>query len=238
VAFLITSVLTDDSAREIEFGTGSGLVLSRPAAAKTGTTDSFRDNWTVGYTPNLAVGVWVGNADNTPMRDVIGITGAGPIWHDFMESALRPLPVEQFVPPPGLVQERVSDLTGLLPNGDGSSRIAWTPLPGTNKYVGNYVTTGDPSHVDWFIAGTEPTRHTYKLGTYQALWTTGQPAVNCPPYMVDTRAYGPNLPPPGVYDCALHKTIDAPSIDYNGVPQPTPIITLPARRTPVPSRRR
>jgi membrane peptidoglycan carboxypeptidase len=122
VAYLITSVLSDDSAREIEFGTGSGLVLSRPAAAKTGTTDSYRDNWTVGYTPNLTVGVWVGNADNTPMQDVIGITGAGPIWHDFMEWAhsYLNLPIENFSVPPGIVMARVSS-SGYL----ASQSTAW-----------------------------------------------------------------------------------------------------------------
>ncbi len=235
VAYLMTSVLSDDSAREIEFGTGSGLVLSRPVAAKTGTTDSFRDNWTVGYTPNLAVGVWVGNADNTPMVDVIGITGAGPIWHDFMESALKPIPVEQFTPPPGLVEERVSDLTGLLPNGGGSSRIGYTHLPGTSKYIGNYVNSGEPSHLDWFIEGTEPTRHTYRSGTYQATWFNGQMAVNCPAYMVDVRAFGPNLPPPGAYDCAQHKSLVTGGIDYNGAAPRTPFLQTP---TATPSARR
>ena len=229
VAYLVTNVLSDDHARDLEFGPGSGLVLSRPAAAKTGTTDSYRDNWTVGYTPNLVTGVWVGNADNTPMVDVIGITGAGPIWHDFMETALKPLPVEQFVPPPGLVQENVSDLTGLVPIGTGSSKIVYTKLPGLNKYIANYANTGEPSHVDWFISGTEPTIHTYKLGTYTSLWSTGQQAENCPPYVVDVRVWGPNLPPPGVYDCTLHRTLPNAGYQYGGGP---PLLTVP---TPVPT---
>lgn len=235
VAYLVTNVLSDDHARDLEFGPGSGLVLSRPAAAKTGTTDSFRDNWTVGYTPNLVTGVWVGNADNTPMVNVIGITGAGPIWHDFMETALKPLPVEQFNPPPGLVQENVSDLTGLIPNGPGSSRIVYTKLPGLPKYVANYANTGEPSHVDWFINGTEPTRHTYRLGTYDALWLTGQQAVNCPAYMIDVRVWGNDLPPPGVYDCALHKTLPQGGYQYNT--GPPPLFTVPgAQPTVVPTR--
>jgi len=234
VAYLVTDVLSDDHARDLEFGPGSGLVLSRPAAAKTGTTDSFRDNWTVGYTPNLVTGVWVGNADNTPMVDVIGITGAGPIWHDFMETALKPLPVEPFLPPPGLVQENVSDLTGLIPNGPGTSKIGYTKLPGLDKYVANYVTTGEPSHVDWFISGTEPTMHTYKLGTYTALWSTGQQAENCPPFVIDVRVWGPNLPPPGVYDCALHRTLPNAGYQYGGGP---PILTVPTPRPTAAARR-
>jgi len=88
----------------------------------------------VGYTPNLVTGVWVGNADNTPMVDVIGITGAGPIWHDFMETALKPLPVEPFLPPPGLVQENVSDLTGAYPEWSGheQDRLYQTARARTN----------------------------------------------------------------------------------------------------------
>ncbi|MFQ5596296.1 MAG: transglycosylase domain-containing protein, partial [Anaerolineae bacterium] len=92
VAYLITNILSDDESRLPAFGENSVLKLSRPAAAKTGTTSDWRDNWTIGYTPDLAVGVWVGNADNTPMRFISGITGAGPIWHDFMEEALRGKP--------------------------------------------------------------------------------------------------------------------------------------------------
>lgn len=206
VAFLITSVLSDDKARELEFGTNSGLQLSRPAAAKTGTTDSFRDNWTVGYTPNLAVGVWVGNSNNDKMIDIIGITGAGPIWHDLMEDALKPLPVEDFTVPPGLVRERVSDLTGLLPAVSEGQRYRYTIGPDGQRHY-EYETTGtsqsgEPTHDDWFIEGTEPTRRTYRTGTYRAYWGTGQIAAgDCPSYLVDERVWGPEPPPPGVFDC-------------------------------------
>ncbi|HFB52346.1 MAG TPA: penicillin-binding protein, partial [Anaerolineae bacterium] len=80
-AYLITDILSDNFARAPAFGEGSALRLDRPAAAKTGTTTDFRDNWTVGYTPDFVTGVWVGNADNEPMKHVTGITGAAPIWH-------------------------------------------------------------------------------------------------------------------------------------------------------------
>ena len=93
VAYLISDILSDDAARMPAFGAGGPLQLSRPAAAKTGTTTDFRDNWTLGYTPQLAVGVWVGNADNEPMVRTSGVTGAAPIWHDFMEAALAGQPV-------------------------------------------------------------------------------------------------------------------------------------------------
>ena len=79
------------------------LELSRPAAVKTGTTTDWRDNWTVGYTPDLVTGVWVGNANNEPMERVSGVDGAGPIWHDFMELVLRGQPAREFERPPGLI---------------------------------------------------------------------------------------------------------------------------------------
>lgn len=118
VAYLITSILSDDAARIPAFGEDSVLNLTRQAAAKTGTTTDFRDNWTVGYTPDLAVGVWAGNADNTPMYRVTGITGAGPIWHDFMEEALRGKPASKFTRPDGIVEKEICDASGLLATED------------------------------------------------------------------------------------------------------------------------
>lgn len=115
VAALVTDVLSDAKARAPAFGEWNALRLTRPAAAKTGTTTDWRDNWTVGYTPDLAVGVWVGNADNEPMRDVSGIDGAGPIWHAFMKAALKHTPPHGFVRPPGLAEVEVCTASGLLP---------------------------------------------------------------------------------------------------------------------------
>lgn len=112
VAYLVTDVLSDDWARMSAFGEASVLQLDRPAAVKTGTTSDWRDNWTVGYTPDLVVGVWAGNADNSPMRGVSGISGAAPIWHDFTQSALKGWPVRQFSRPEGLVEVEVCALSG------------------------------------------------------------------------------------------------------------------------------
>ncbi|MEI2692857.1 MAG: transglycosylase domain-containing protein [Anaerolineae bacterium] len=107
VAYLITDILSDDDARAPSFGRNSVLKLGRPAAVKTGTTTDWRDNWTVGYTPNLVGGVWVGNADNTPMAGVSGVSGAGPIWRDVMEMAHKGLPAARFRQPDGLVRAEV-----------------------------------------------------------------------------------------------------------------------------------
>lgn len=133
LAWLITDILSDDNARLIGFGMNSPLKLDRPAAAKTGTTTDFHDNWTLGYTPDLVVGVWVGNASHEPMREVSGISGAGPIWHQFMRSVLEGTPETSFTRPEGLVQVEVCALSGLLPSAD----CPYTRL-------------------EWFIDGTQP----------------------------------------------------------------------------------
>lgn len=88
-AFLLTDILADNQARKPMFGANSPLKLSKPAAAKTGTTDDWRDNWTVGYTRYLVAGAWTGNSDGHPMKRVSGIAGAAPIWHEFMEAVLK-----------------------------------------------------------------------------------------------------------------------------------------------------
>jgi len=114
-AYLITSILSDAEARSIEFGRSSVLELTRPAAAKTGTTNDFRDAWIIGYTPDLVTGVWVGNSDNSPMVNLPGTRGAGPIWHDFMEAAHAGLPVRDFMPPPGIVEYEICADSGARP---------------------------------------------------------------------------------------------------------------------------
>ncbi|PIS42809.1 MAG: hypothetical protein COT24_01615 [Candidatus Kerfeldbacteria bacterium CG08_land_8_20_14_0_20_40_16] len=102
IAQQINSVLTDNNARAFVFGSQNYLTLSdRPVAAKTGTTDDFRDAWTLGYTPSIATGVWVGNNDNSEMsRGAAGAVVAAPIWHEYMRRVLTGTPVELFHSPP------------------------------------------------------------------------------------------------------------------------------------------
>ncbi|NLE76169.1 MAG: hypothetical protein GX605_05385 [Chloroflexi bacterium] len=116
-AFLITDVLADAPARQPAFGaTGRYLMLDRPAAVKTGTTNDVRDVWTVGYTPKLVTGVWVGNADNSAMTGLSGSSGAAPIWQAFMTQALRGTPSLSFLTPPGVSQAEVCADSGTLPS--------------------------------------------------------------------------------------------------------------------------
>jgi penicillin-binding protein 1C len=133
VAWLISDILSDDKARILSFGQDSILNIGRTAAVKTGTTNDFHDNWTVGYTPDVVVGAWVGNADNTPMFGVTGVSGAGPIWHNFMRAVLAGTPDKPFPRPEGLVQAGVCTLSGLLPSQVCPFR-----------------------RLEWFIEGTEP----------------------------------------------------------------------------------
>jgi len=88
-AFWITDILSDPEARSFIFGRGGNLEFPFPAAVKTGTSQAYHDNWTVGYTREVTVGVWVGNFDRTPLRDSSGVTGAGPIFHAVMLAAQR-----------------------------------------------------------------------------------------------------------------------------------------------------
>ena len=148
-AYLMTSVLTDNKARTPIFGASSPLILrDRPVAAKTGTTNDFRDGWTVGYTTQVAVGVWVGNNDNHPMRGVDGVENAGPIWNEFMrlihahekapQLLVGPdgnLPAKEFFRPPNAVV-------------DGSSCAA----------TGHKATNAGSSVKDVFTKGKEPSR--------------------------------------------------------------------------------
>lgn len=195
VAYLITSILSDDYARIPAFGEDSVLKLSRPAAVKTGTTTDFRDNWTLGYTPDLAVGVWAGNADNAPMYRVTGITGAGPIWHDFMEQTLRGTPAKKFPVPDGLVERDICDASGLLATPD---------CPRVRREI--------------FMRGTEPTQRddAYRAFLIDAptgkIWADG---CGGPRVRRVFRMY-----PPDALDWAKKKGLPlAPDVDCLGRPQ-------------------
>ncbi|MGE5138111.1 MAG: hypothetical protein ACM3JD_01505, partial [Rudaea sp.] len=120
-AYLITSILSDNNARAMEFGANSPLKTSRPTFAKTGTTNDFKDNWTLGGTTELVVGVWVGNARNTAMKNVSGIAGAAPIWNRVVERTYaevdryKGIAPHDFPVPQGLVRATVCNESGLLP---------------------------------------------------------------------------------------------------------------------------
>ena len=142
-AFLITDVLSDPEAREYAFGRGSYLDFPFPVAAKTGTSQAYHDNWTIGYTRDVTVGVWVGNFDRTPLRNSSGVTGAGPIFHAVMlaanrgrasEHATSVLPV-----PAGLERTTICTLSGMRAND-------WCPSKAREWVTGTATTPCDWHH--------------------------------------------------------------------------------------------
>jgi len=154
-AAMITNILSDNQARTEEFGANSPLKLSRPAAAKTGTTNDFRDNWTVGYTPSVVTAVWVGNNDHSAMNNVDGITGAAPIWHDYMEFALAGTPIENFQLPTDITGFHVCANGGLTnPPGSGYTELAPTDAPITRQCA--IVPTPSPTDSTSPSPGTDP----------------------------------------------------------------------------------
>lgn len=142
ISFLVTSILDNEPLRALEFGGDHDLSMfdwtlpdgTHPdVAAKTGTTDGFKDNWTIGYTPDVVVGVWSGNANNSEMIDSIGVTGAAPIWHSVIEyisgkcnTALDQIPCppldlhftnRHFTMPAHIIQASVNKVNGLQGTG-------------------------------------------------------------------------------------------------------------------------
>ena len=149
LTYLITSMLSDNNARAASFGANSVLKLSRPAAVKTGTTNDYRDNLTLGYTPDMVVGVWVGNSDNSEMQGTTGVTGAAPIWAEIMEKASEGLPVKDFVRPPGIIEREVCAFGGHLPSPNCPKKArelfntSQPPLP-ADELVEKQVEAKDP----------------------------------------------------------------------------------------------
>lgn len=136
VAFLISDILSDDGARSAVFGPRSLLYIpGHQVAVKTGTTDDKRDNYAIGFTSEIVAGVWVGNNNNEKMNPYVasGITGATPIWREFMLTYLEDKEPVEFEPPETVEKIIIDELTGMLPFGDFYSRP------------------------EWFIEGTEPT---------------------------------------------------------------------------------
>lgn len=123
IAYMIINILSDNQARQEIFGSNSVLQLPRPAFVKTGTTEDWRDNLTAGSTPDLTTVVWVGNNDHSPMMNVSGITGAAPIWHNFMVRALEGSPELAFKRPSGLINLAVCAGDGGLVSSGGINEI-------------------------------------------------------------------------------------------------------------------
>jgi penicillin-binding protein 1C len=129
IAAVLTDILSDDAARSAAFGRDSALSFPFPVAAKTGTSKGYRDNWTVGYTHEVTVAVWVGNFDGTPMTGSTGVTGAGPLFHEVMLAAMRGRAPAPLVRRDGLVEAEVCALSGERPGSACGHRVEELFLP-------------------------------------------------------------------------------------------------------------
>jgi membrane peptidoglycan carboxypeptidase len=203
LAYLMNDILSDRSGRCAAFGCPNALELNteagqvRPAATKTGTTNNYVDAWTVGYTPQLAVGVWVGNSDSSWMKNTPGSKGAAPIWHAVMSYALRDEPPVPFTRPDGFAELAVCDKSGLLPT----------------QYC--------PTVTELFIPGTEPTEkdNIYKLIAINK--ETGKLAtVYTPPELVEEKVF--EIYPPEAQDWVVSAEVEQPPTEWDTIgPSPT-----------------
>jgi penicillin-binding protein 1C len=207
-AFQIVSILSDVSARAPAFGAAGALRLSRPAMVKTGTTDDFRDNWTLGGTPDLVTGVWVGNSNNAEMEHISGITGAGPLWHNFMERVLAGTPARDFVEPPGLKWIEVCNESGLLPTD---------------------LCPPDHRHTDVFLAERVPTQQDNVWQKLKIDRTNGLLANdNCPGDIIQEQVF--TVYPPEARQWAIDHNIPQPPTDPSpNCPNPPDPVAAQAR---------
>lgn len=187
-AFLISSILSDNYARAEEFG--GALTISRTAAVKTGTTNDYKDALTVGYTPGLVVGVWVGNNDNKPMDNIAGSMGAAPIWRNMMNTFLIGMPVETFIKPssivsvqlcltPGTSTKTITEyfISGTQP--EGCSMPTSSPTPATSE-TPTPGPTNQPTETPTETPTPSPTTNDVQVTAtpaVQGIQTTLQPTV-------------------------------------------------------------
>jgi penicillin-binding protein 1C len=170
VAYIMSDIMSDDVARAPSFGANTALTLpDRKVAAKTGTTNGWKDNWTMGFTPQLTVGVWVGNTDNESMENVTGLDGAAPIWNAVMRKYHEGLPAIWYDRPPGVINATVCMPSGLLPT---------EACPGSSQ------------RTEIFVAGTEPTVSDYIWQPFEVDKESGKLASPLtPPERRETRVY-------------------------------------------------
>ncbi|CAN5624948.1 hypothetical protein BH18VER1_BH18VER1_11430 [soil metagenome] len=159
----IADIMSDNTARTLAFGINSALRFDYRVACKTGTSTDFRDNWTIGFTPEFSVGVWVGNFDGSPMREISGVTGAGPILHEIFDHLHATRGTSWYRTPPQIVEKNVHPLTGKLLAQDDARGVR-------EKFVTSQVSPVE-SEADYDVEGR------VQLGSEYAEWLAS--AENC-----------------------------------------------------------
>jgi penicillin-binding protein 1C len=190
LAYLITNILSDRRARTITFSPESPIQMGPNVAVKTGTTSDYRDAWTVGYTSQVVVGVWVGNSDNTAMEKLPGSRGAGPIWRGVMEWLLPSLPEAEFREPEGLEWVDVDATSGLLPTAYSPRKVR-----------------------EVFVQGTAPTEYDNVHRPFRICQVSGKVAtVFCPAETVSEQVF--EIYPPEANDWVRETEIPQPPAAY------------------------
>ncbi|MES2213835.1 MAG: transglycosylase domain-containing protein [Patescibacteria group bacterium] len=186
----ISDILSDNNARSAEYGLSSPLnITGRQVAVKTGTTNNSRDAWIMGYTPNLVIGAWVGNNDNTPMVKKIAGFIVAPMWRELMDATLPSFPVENFPSPTPTDQTLKPVLRGVW---QGGTTQVYDPLTGSISAVPSgeahdilyYVDKNDPLGPAPSNPGTDPEFKNWEYGVQRWMSTSGysapQPQINQP----------------------------------------------------------
>ena len=164
-AFWIADILSDPEARAFIFGRGGSLEFPFSVAAKTGTSQAYHDNWALGFTKDVTVGVWVGNFDRTPLRFSSGVTGAGPIFHDVMIAAVEyangALPIgdrASVLPPtPDVIRREVCVVSGMAPHEGCRATVQdWLPAEASHErctwhhlHDGEVITVWPDAYRQW-----------------------------------------------------------------------------------------
>ena len=160
VAYLIADILSDNAARSLAFGPQSPLRFDFPVACKTGTSSDFRDNWAFGYTPEFTVGVWVGNFDGAPMKNISGVSGAAPILHDLFVHLQTIYGTTWYPVPQNIIECQIHPLTGKRVGSATSHAVTEifveSNLPPFESDL-DYKPSGrrivlDPEYRDWFAS--------------------------------------------------------------------------------------
>jgi membrane peptidoglycan carboxypeptidase len=192
--YMLNNVLSDPSPRPVAFGSYANYLTlpNRPVAAKTGTTNSWVDAWTMGYTPQLAVGVWTGNSDSSPMKLADGSITAAPIFQRVLAKGMEGLPVEGWSEPGGLEKARVCVPSGLLPTPDCPR------------------TTGD-----LFLAGQMPKQPDNIYQAFEINSQNGKRATACTPPEIRQRVVY-EVYPANAADWVREQGIPQPPVDIDG----------------------
>ncbi|UCF60267.1 MAG: transglycosylase domain-containing protein, partial [Anaerolineaceae bacterium] len=191
LSYLLVDVLSDEAARWPTFGHPNPFEIGRPAGVKSSTIMDGYDNWTIGFTPSHLVGVWIGNLDDNPIRQMNALNGATPIWHAIIRYATRDTPREVWALPAGVSLMEVCDPSGLLPT----------------RYCPNVVR-------EVFIHGTEPTHYDNLYQPFLINKETNKLAtLNTPLEYVEERVY--MIPPPEAAEWARQVGIEGPPQEYD-----------------------